>query len=66
MSSNLNFHLGVKSDPIEYRYSWEWLLRILADEGVRFMQIGTFFEIYQLPDSVFLELREKAAQLGIV
>ena len=66
MSSNLNLHLGVKSDPIEYRYSWEWLLRILADEGVRFMQIGTFFEIYQLPDSVFLTLREKAEQLGIV
>jgi ribulose-phosphate 3-epimerase len=66
MSSNLNLHLGVKSDPIEYRFSWEWLLRILADEGVRFMQIGTFFEIYQLPDSAFLALREKAEQLGIV
>ena len=62
---NLNLHVGVKSDPIEYRYSWDWLFRILADENVHFVQIGTFFEIYQLPDSAFLQLREKAERFGL-
>ena len=65
MSDYVNLHLGVKSDPIEYRYSWEWLVRILADEGVGFVQIGTFFEIYQLPDSALLRLRETAERHGV-
>ena len=42
MSSSLNLHLGVKSDFIEYRYSWERLRRDLADEGVLFVQVGAF------------------------
>ena len=57
--------IGVKSDPIEYRYSYEWLLRIMADEGVRHLQLGTFFEIYQLPDEWFVRLRRKAEEFGI-
>lgn len=65
MSDYVNLHLGVKSDPIEYRYSWEWLVRILADEGVGFVQVGTFFEIYQLPDSALLRLRETAERYGV-
>lgn len=65
MSDYVNLHLGVKSDPIEYRYSWEWLIRILADEGIGFVQIGTFFEIYHLPDSALLRLRETAERYGV-
>lgn len=65
MSSHVKLHLGVKSDPIEYRYSWPWLFRILAEEHVRFVQIGTFFEIYHLPDSTFLDLRSTAAEWGV-
>lgn len=65
MANTLNLHLGVKSDPIEYRYSWEWLLRVLAEEGVHYLQIGTFFELYHLPDSAFRSLREKAERLGV-
>ena len=65
MSNYVNLHLGVKSDPIEYRYSWDWLVRILADEGVGFVQIGTFFEIYHLPDSALLQLRETAERHGV-
>lgn len=65
MAIPLNLHLGVKSDPIEHRYSWEWLLRILASEGVHDLQIGTFFELYHLPDSEFIFLREKAECLGV-
>lgn len=65
MADILNLQLGVKSDPIEYRYSWEWLLQILADEGVRHLQVGTFFELYQLPDSEFVALRRRAERLDI-
>ena len=65
MSDYVNLHLGVKSDPIEYRYSWDWLLRILADEGVGFVQIGTFFEMYHLRDSALLQLRETAERRGV-
>ncbi len=57
--------LGVKTDPIETRYSYEWLFDLLAEEGIRFVQLGSFFELYHLPESYFVEVREKAAQRGL-
>lgn len=65
MATNLRLQVGVKSDPIEYRYSWDWLLKILSEEGVHHLQVGTFFELYHLPDSEFIALREKAERLGV-
>ncbi len=65
MSDSLQLHLGVKSDPIEYRYSFEWLLDLMAEEGVTRLQVGTFFEMYQLPDSWFHRLRELAEARGV-
>lgn len=62
---SLSLQLGVKTDPIEYRYSYDWLFRILADEGVPHVQLGTFFEIYQLPDDFFLDLRGRAETYGL-
>ena len=62
---NLTLELGAKTDPAEYRFSYEWLFRLLAEEGVRFVQLGTFFEIYQLPDEYFLHLRRQAEDLGV-
>lgn len=61
----LQFELGVKTDPVEYRYSYAWLFRLLADEGVRLVQLGSFFEMYQLPDEYFLCLRRQAESHGI-
>ncbi|MEN3185250.1 MAG: TIM barrel protein [Atribacterota bacterium] len=58
--------LGVKSDPITYRYSFDWLFDLMKDEGITYLQLGTFFELYSLPDRYFLELREKAEKRGIV
>ncbi len=63
--SNISVSLGVKSDPILYRYSYPWLFRLLADEGVHHVQLGTFFELYQLPDSFFHRLRDQATDHGI-
>ncbi len=57
--------LGVKSDPIEYRYSHEWLFDLLAREGVENVQIGSFFEIPLLDKRYFLDLRESAEKRGI-
>ena len=64
-SSPLTLQLGVKTDPIEYRYSYEWLFRLLAEEGVPHVQLGTFFELYLLPDAFFVDLRKLAADFGL-
>ena len=57
--------LGVKTDPIEYRYSFEWLFELMAEEGVFHAQLGSFVEMYSLPDAYFLHLRALAADFGI-
>ena len=63
--ADLVLQLGVKTDPTEYRFSYPWLFRLLADEGVRYVQLGTFFELYQLPDEYFHRLRREADDQGI-
>lgn len=63
--ADLTLQLGVKTDPAQYRFSYQWLFRLLAEEGVSFVQLGTFFEVYQLPDEYFLQLRRQAEDLGI-
>lgn len=65
MARQLELRLGVKTDPIEYRYSHEWLFRLLAEENVRLVQLGTHFELYQLPDEFFHQLRRQADDAGI-
>jgi ribulose-phosphate 3-epimerase len=62
----LQLKVGIKSDPVEYRCSYPWLFRLLAEEGIGEVQLGTFFEIYQLPDEFFLQLRRQAAEFGLV
>ncbi|MDX1946280.1 MAG: ribulose-phosphate 3-epimerase [Pirellulaceae bacterium] len=66
MGGQLSLRLGVKTDPIEYRYSHPWLFRLLADEGVRHVQLGTHFELYQLPNEFFHQLRREADAAGVV
>ena len=63
--SSLTLQLGVKTDPAEYRFSYEWLFRLMAEEGVGYAQLGTFFEVYQLPDEYFIQLRRQAEDLGV-
>ena len=61
----MNIELGVKSDPIEYRYSFEWLFELMARSRVSKLQLGSFFELYDLPDDWFSDLRKKAEDWGI-
>ncbi|MCU0508734.1 MAG: sugar phosphate isomerase/epimerase [Anaerolineae bacterium] len=65
MPDSLTLHLGVKTDPVQYRYSYEWLFRLMAEEGIRHAQLGSFFELYQLPDDWFVDLRRLAASFGV-
>ncbi len=60
------FVVGLKTDPIEYRFSYDWLFRLLSEESVRHVQLGSFFELYQLPDAYFEDLRRRAEDHGIV
>ncbi|HOE10797.1 MAG TPA: ribulose-phosphate 3-epimerase [bacterium] len=62
----LQLHVGIKTDPIEYRYSYEWLFRLLAEEGIHYAQLGTFHEIYSLPDEYFLNLKKQADDFDVV
>jgi sugar phosphate isomerase/epimerase len=61
----MKLELGIKSDPIESRYSFAWLFELLQDVGVRNLQLGSFPEIFTLEDGWFLELREKAERRGV-
>ena len=61
----MDFKLGIKSDPIEYRNSFPWLFRLMAEEGVTSLQLGSFFELYQLPDEYFIRLKKQADDFGI-
>lgn len=63
--NSISLRTGIKSDPIEYRYSYEWLLDLMQEEGVPYLQLGSFFELYQLPDEFFVSLREAAAQRSV-
>ena len=65
MTNPLTLELGVKADPIQYRYTYDWLFHLLADEGVFHVQLGSFFEMYQLPDDFFVDLRQQAVDYGI-
>jgi ribulose-phosphate 3-epimerase len=63
--AHLSLHVGVKTDPVEYRFSYEWLFRLMAEEGVHYAQLGSFFELYHLPDSYFVDLRGLAEDYGV-
>lgn len=61
----MNVKIGIKSDPIEYRYSYEWLFQLMERMGVHYLQLGSWFEMYSLPDRYFLRLRDQAADHGV-
>ena len=65
MASPLSFSIGLKTDPILYRYSFDWLFDLLAEEGIPLVQLGSFFELYQLEDAYFIDLRKKAESRGL-
>lgn len=64
--SPMNLELGLKTDPVETRYSFPWLFDLLVEEGIRNVQIGTFFELYTLENEWFENLKSEADSRGLV
>jgi sugar phosphate isomerase/epimerase len=58
-------HLGVKSDPIESRYSFDWLFGVMNDCGVHHLQMGTSYPVFCAADEHFTGLRRAAEARGI-
>ena len=61
----VRLEIGIKSDPIEYRYTFEWLFRLMNRHGVRHLQLGSFHELYLVEDGYLHGLRELAARYGV-
>ncbi len=57
--------IGIKTDPINTRYSYDWLFELLREEGAEYVQLGSFFELYTLEDDYFYALKEKAQRYEI-
>ncbi|MCK5861438.1 MAG: ribulose-phosphate 3-epimerase [Candidatus Hydrogenedentes bacterium] len=57
---NISIEIGIKTDPVTYRYSYPWLFKFMQRHGLHHVQLGTFVELYQLPDKWFEGLREEA------
>ncbi|CAN0014069.1 unnamed protein product [Chrysoparadoxa australica] len=58
--------IGIKTDPIVTRYSFDWLFDLLVEEDIKYVQLGAFFEMFHMEsDDYFHRLREKADQRGL-
>jgi ribulose-phosphate 3-epimerase len=57
--------LGVKTDTIHTRYSYDWLFDLMEREDIRYVQLGAFLEIMNIDEAYFPELREKAEKRGL-
>jgi hypothetical protein len=62
----MNFILGVKSDPIESRYSFDWLFGIMAEHRVTRLQYGASTAALVADDAYFRGLRRNAEKRGIL
>jgi hypothetical protein len=61
----MTVHVGVKSDPIESRYSFDWLFGIMKDCGVERMQYGSSLATLVADDEYLRGLRGRAEKRGI-
>jgi len=61
----MTVHVGVKSDPIENRYSFDWLFALMAEQRVGWLQLGSSFPFFHADPSWFRDLARKAERRGI-
>jgi ribulose-phosphate 3-epimerase len=57
--------LGVKSDPIENRYTFEWLFDVIKGLGVHHVQMGSSYPTFSAEDGYFLRLRAEAEKRDV-
>lgn len=58
-------NIGLKTDPVNTRFSFDWLFDLLQEEGIKYIQLGSFFELYTLDEDYFYRLKEEAGTRGI-
>jgi ribulose-phosphate 3-epimerase len=61
----MKFSLGIKSDPVQYRYTYEWLFALMEELEIHYLQLGSFFELYILEEGYFHRLRNQAESHNI-
>ncbi len=61
----MTLSLGIKSDPVEYRYSYEWLFALMRELRVPYLQLGSSFELYLVEDGYITDLRALAERYGV-
>jgi len=61
----MTLHLGVKSDPIVARYSFDWLFDLMNGCGVHRLQMGSSFPVWFAADDWFRALRRCAESKSI-
>jgi hypothetical protein len=62
----MKVHLGIKSDPIEGRYTFDWLFGLMNDLGVDRLQYGSAVPALLADDGYFQGLRREAEKRGIL
>ncbi len=62
----MKVHLGVKSDPIESRYSFAWLFDLMRGMGVHRLQLGSSYPFYAADDEYFRCLRRDAERREVL
>ena len=61
----MKLHLGVKSDPIENRYTFEWLFDLIRGLGLHHLQMGSSFATFHADDGYFVRLRAEAEKRDV-
>jgi sugar phosphate isomerase/epimerase len=61
----MTVHVGVKSDPIENRYSFDWLFDLMAEQHAGWLQLGSSYPFFHADPVWFLDLARKAERRGI-
>jgi sugar phosphate isomerase/epimerase len=61
----MTVHVGVKSDPIENRYSFDWLFALMAEQQVGWLQLGSSYPFFHADPAWFRDLACKAEHRGI-
>ena len=61
----MKVQLGVKSDPIESRYSFDWLFGLMREHGVHRLQYGSSTVTLLADDEYFKALRRTAERYDI-
>lgn len=58
--------VGLKSDPIESRYSFDWLFGLMREHGIQRLQYGSSMATLLADEEYFVTLRRTAERQGIL